>query len=425
MSAGPLIFTKSEHRLFPAITGICYAVYRRHVIHKGDNRVTESETTIRRLPNAATAAEPETCPVLIWEEIFDFDEKKMLGFHVRPSGEDSFRAAPETIRLTLHSLTRRFTLPLMFLVEDEWLTRCESVFLGAESAAFWASRNMNPKLVLISPVSRTPAHSASRLIDLAKTLPEAAVKDASGAVSPFPAKRFMVMEPELVREIETDLMKQFQVRSIREIGAMSGIGLIAQDVHSSEQYEKLVELKIRYGAGSFLRLPVSVFENTESGKEKTLKAPAKSSGLPVGTLASPLQYVDAALSGSELEQLFEMDSALPGVCVFEDEQLVGVVTRELLYEKMSGRYGFGLFANRPIRKIMQTEFLAVDESVHVEDAARMAMQRPQKNLYDFITVTKDGDYSGVVTIRDLILHLAISPVPAPIKRTSDMGSIRI
>jgi CBS domain-containing protein len=105
------------------------------------------------------------------------------------------------------------------------------------------------------------------------------------------------------------------------------------------------------------------------------------------------------------------------VCVFEDEKLVGVVTRELLYEKMSGRYGFGLFANRPIRKIMQTEFLVVDESVSVEEAARLAMQRPQKNLYDFITVTKDGDYSGVITIRDLLLHLAMSPVSAPMKRT--------
>lgn len=150
-----------------------------------------------------------------------------------------------------------------------------------------------------------------------------------------------------------------------------------------------------------------------------------SSGVPVGSLLSPLQYVDAALSGSELEELFEMDTELPGVCVFEEDQLAGIVTRELLYEEMSGRYGFGLFANRPIRKIMQTEFLTVDESVSVEEAARLAMQRPQKNLYDFITVTKDGEYSGIVTIRNLILHLAISPVSAPMKRISDMGSISI
>ena len=387
--------------------------------------MTESDTAILRLPNTAAGAGSELCPVLIWEEIFDFDEKKLLGFYVRPSGEDSFAAAPGTIRSALHSLMKLFTLPLLFLVDEEWLKACESSFLGAESAAFWTSRNLNPKLVLFIPVSRTPTHSASRLVDLAKNLPDTAVTDATGAVSAFPVKRFMVMEAELVREIGTDLMKQFQVRSLKEIASMSGIGLIAQDVRSPDQMEKLTELKIRYGAGPFLRLPVSVFENREGEKGKSSKGPVKSPGLPVGSLASPLQYVDAALSGSELEQLFEMDGELPGVCVFEEEQLAGVVTRELLYEKMSGRYGFGLFANRPIRKIMQTEFLTVDESVSVEEAARLAMQRPLKNLYDFITVTKDGDYSGVITIRDLILHLAMSPVSAPMKRISDMGSIRI
>jgi len=387
--------------------------------------VTESDTVIRQLPNTAAEAGPEMCPILLWDEIFDFEEKRLLGFHIRPSGEDSFAAAPGTIRSALHSLAKRFTLPLMFLVDEEWLKACEGSFLGTESAAFWASRSLNPKLVLIAPVSRAPAHSASRLVDLAKTLPDTDIRDAAGAVSAFPLKRFMVMEAELMKDIGTDLMKQFQVRSLKEIGSLSGIGLIAPDVRSPDQQEKLAELRIRYGTGPFLRLPVSVFENREGQKEKLPKGPAVNSGLPVGSLASPLQYVDAALSGSELEQLFEMDAELPGVCVFEEDQLAGVVTRELLYEKMSGRYGFGLFANRPIRKIMQTEFLTVDESVLVEEAARLAMQRPQKNLYDFITVTKDGDYSGVVTIRDLILHLAISPVSAPMKRMSDMGSIRI
>ena len=125
----------------------------------------------------------------------------------------------------------------------------------------------------------------------------------------------------------------------------------------------------------------------------------------IGEIASPLQFVDAALSASDVEELFDLEPSLPGVCVFKEEVLAGIITRDHLHEKLSGRYGFGLFANRPIANIMLTEFLSVDETTTVETAARLAMQRSEDHLYDFITVTSSGEYAGVVTIRDLILHL--------------------
>jgi hypothetical protein len=116
--------------------------------------VTESDTAILRLPNTAAGAGSELCPVLIWEEIFDFDEKKLLGFYVRrPERIPSPQRPGRSDRSSLAYEAFHAAAPVSCgrgVAES-----CESSFLGAESAAFWTSRNLNPKLVLFIPVSRT------------------------------------------------------------------------------------------------------------------------------------------------------------------------------------------------------------------------------------------------------------------------------
>ena len=51
---------------------------------------------------------------------------------------------------------------------------------------------------------------------------------------------------------------------------------------------------------------------------------------------------------------------------------------------------------------MSKDFLCVDFFTTIDIVVKIAMQRDPDRIYDFITVTKDGKYSGIVTVKDLL-----------------------
>lgn len=356
--------------------------------------MTVQDGTIRHLLDVDSGLSTNARAVIGTEAVYDFIDNRILGFHLRPAGAGTDPVNPSLIRAEMLALTQGLPLPLLFLIDEDFYESNQAAFEGRESGDFFTSHHLNASLIYITSIGHLRATSASRLIDTLSGFSASPLRDTYGNNAHSEMRGFLWADPSLIINLESDLMKQFQLRSMEDHAAKSSLHLIAPGIRSASQTQKLRDLKIRFATGPFLQ-PVQL--------AGCLSDP--DSGITVGDLSAPVQYVDAALSGSELEQLFAMNDSLPGVCVFEDERLSGVVTRELLYEKMSGRYGFGLFANRSIQKIMKTEFLTVDAMTSVEAAARLAMQRPSNSLYDFITVTRDGEYCGVVTIRDLISHM--------------------
>jgi FOG: CBS domain len=101
-------------------------------------------------------------------------------------------------------------------------------------------------------------------------------------------------------------------------------------------------------------------------------------------------------------EFFQKDLSLSGICVSEDGYVIGIVTRNELYKRLSGQYGYTLYSKKPISSIMNGTFLQVDGNESIETVAKKAMGRGYENLYDFITVTRNGKYLGIVTIKDLL-----------------------
>lgn len=81
---------------------------------------------------------------------------------------------------------------------------------------------------------------------------------------------------------------------------------------------------------------------------------------------------------------------------------VGIITQEKLAFKLSGQYGYTLYQNKPISDIMDRTFLSVDYKTSVSEVSKLSMARPNHKLYDFIVVTEDEKYFGIVTIKDLL-----------------------
>lgn len=91
-----------------------------------------------------------------------------------------------------------------------------------------------------------------------------------------------------------------------------------------------------------------------------------------------------------------------GICMVEKEQVIGVITREKLFKKMSGQYGFSLYRKKNIGDLADKNFLLVDAMTSISSVAKIAMERETDTLYDFIVVKEDDKYLGIVTIQDLL-----------------------
>lgn len=78
---------------------------------------------------------------------------------------------------------------------------------------------------------------------------------------------------------------------------------------------------------------------------------------------------------------------------------VGIITKEKVALKLSRRYGYTLYQNKPVSLVMDTSFLSFDSKTPINIVATDAMDRPNDTLYDFIVITEEEKYIGTVTIK--------------------------
>jgi two-component system chemotaxis sensor kinase CheA len=104
----------------------------------------------------------------------------------------------------------------------------------------------------------------------------------------------------------------------------------------------------------------------------------------------------------KIYEIMKLNHAITEFTVVEGSTAIGFMTRTDLNEKLGGRYGFDLHSRNPIRDIMDSDFLRVDYNMPVEQVSILAMKRPFEKLYDPVIVEKEGNYSGIVTVKDLL-----------------------
>lgn len=126
------------------------------------------------------------------------------------------------------------------------------------------------------------------------------------------------------------------------------------------------------------------------------------SELHIGNLCSMLGTLNPDAKISLASQMIRSDPTLPGFCIIDDGELIGVATRNQMNAKLSSQYGYSLYCNKGIDLIMCKDFLCVDFFTPIDIVVKIAMQREPDKIYDFITVTKNGKYGGIVTVKDLL-----------------------
>ena len=222
---------------------------------------------------------------------------------------------------------------------------------------------------------------------------------------------FMKLDMKLIRDIDSDSTKQSLVKSLCEFALVSQIHIIAEGIETKDELSTLIALGVHFGQGYFIQKPnsillpiseevVDIIIDVNSRKRKKVLNQKRDTF--IGGISTPLQTLDATTLIDEVNSMMAQNNSVPGLCVIRENRLVGVITRNQLHFRMSGAYGYSLDRNKTIQEIMDTKFLQVDVNTPIHRVAKLAMMRDPERLYDLITITKDGQYFGIVTVKELL-----------------------
>lgn len=222
---------------------------------------------------------------------------------------------------------------------------------------------------------------------------------------------FIKLDMNLIRNIDKDFVKQAMVKSMCEFGQLTNTYLIAEGIETEAELLKLIEMGVHYGQGYFIQKPSSKIQNISEQVQEIILQANKNKNRFIGStiyelyiykICKKLPTVNANLKVEQVDAIFKKDTAAPGYCVVEEEQLLGIVTKNEMYKFLSGQYGYSLYGKKPVREIANANFLSVDYKMTIDIVSKKAMARSAEQLYDLIVVTKDARYYGVVTVKDLL-----------------------
>ncbi len=222
---------------------------------------------------------------------------------------------------------------------------------------------------------------------------------------------YLKLDMKLIRNIDKDSLKYVLVKSLIEFSKITNISLIAEGIESREELKALINLGVQYGQGYFIQKPNEAMPEIDASLVRFILEMNQKKNNILGIKLSSL-YIEnitkntrIILPSTKVEQVFDdfkENQDVYGMCIVHNEKVLGIITRENLILKVSGRYGFSLYQRKEISDIMDKDYLEVDYHTPVNTVSYLAMERDNSKIYDMIVVTKEGKYYGTVTVKDLL-----------------------
>lgn len=126
---------------------------------------------------------------------------------------------------------------------------------------------------------------------------------------------------------------------------------------------------------------------------------------PVGELVTNTRAVLPSTPVKVVADAFFHEPQLDAVAVVEHDRPIGLVTRAKFLFSVFRQFGWEIYQRRSIRELTDHQPLVIDERIELDQALRLALARPQADLYDEIVVTRrDGTFTGLLPVRQMVLQ---------------------
>lgn len=222
---------------------------------------------------------------------------------------------------------------------------------------------------------------------------------------------FIKLDMNLIRDIDKDGLKYALIKTFYDFCLVTDIKLIAEGIETENELNALIEIGIDYGQGYLIQRPAEklieinnrlidhIKVRNDKKKELYLNKPA---AVFVGNICRKSLSVESSHTGANILDIFNNNPSLYGLPVVDEGRLSGLIMKDKFFARLGTQYGYALYVNRPVEILMDNRPLTVDYETSLDNVSKMAMARPEENLYDYIAVTRDSRYYGIVTVKDLL-----------------------
>jgi phosphoserine phosphatase RsbU/P len=132
-----------------------------------------------------------------------------------------------------------------------------------------------------------------------------------------------------------------------------------------------------------------------------LRPPVRAESIDLRTLVS---HRTATQSSASMETVFEIfkSGIVNFVAVLDGERLLGMCSQQETAALLGGRYGFSLWARKPIAEHLCKQETRIDVAMPIGDVLRAVFARPDKNFYDdVLLVDERGGFLGFIATETL------------------------
>ena len=215
----------------------------------------------------------------------------------------------------------------------------------------------------------------------------------------------------LVRNVHNNPTKYALIKGLVEFSNQSGTLLIAEGIETEKELAVLIDLGVQYGQGYHLARPANELQSCDPQVRSEIESHSRhrqsihNQGIERYQIRNILRSALTVAPDCKVEQVLsylKSNDTINGICVIENNQVCGIMTREKFLNKLSGRYGFSLYSKQNIQEIACTDYLCVDVGTTISNVTKLVLQRDQNSLYDFIVVTENNQYLGIITVKDLL-----------------------
>src|SRR5262245_3779726 len=127
-----------------------------------------------------------------------------------------------------------------------------------------------------------------------------------------------------------------------------------------------------------------------------LTPPVRAESIDLRALIGHRTATQAGASVESVADIFKTGS-VNFVAVLEGQRLLGMCSRTEIAGLLGGRYGFSLWARKPIRNHLCKEETRIKVATPIADVLRTVFARPDENFYDdVLLVDEDGGFLGFI-----------------------------
>ena len=224
---------------------------------------------------------------------------------------------------------------------------------------------------------------------------------------------FIKIDMELIRNIDSDPIKEALINAMLTFSIRTNIKLIAEGIETENELKKLIKMGVHYGQGYFLQKPSKIISSIREDVINLIEALNhvhrdlhlfSNSQSMIGSIAVQSSIIDKYTTCENAKIIFEKTGE-EGLCIVEAGKPIGIIMRENLLFMLSSPYGLSLYSKKPISHVMDNEFSLTDYFSSITEVSSNAMSRPQKHIYDIIVVTREGNFFGTVSVNRLLVKL--------------------